>query len=374
MFDTATIAAIADIATRLDVKPAALQAVAEVESAGKVFARVKGKDEPLIRWEGHYFDRRLTNGKRDRARKEKLASPKAGGAPNPASQAARWEIVARGCAIDRAAALESFSIGLGQVMTSHWKWLGYRKIDDLIALCRRDAAGQIEVMARFIEKAELADELRRLDFNAFARGYNGPAYRKNRYAEKMAAAYQRLSGEAPVSAATGMLRMGSKGERVRELQVLLNRAGYAVKADGDYGPATRDQVKAFQKAQRITADGVAGPETIRKLEVFKQAPDEKPGEQPINDVPEVKEATKGGGVLVLVVAVRDQVAETASYLTGIEAETAQTVANWLLAGSSIIGLGLAAYGLYGWWKSKQTFEGDVAAGVAVPMSADPVLP
>lgn len=375
MFDQATIAAIGDIAARLDVQPAALQAVAEVESAGQVFARVKGKDEPLIRWEGHYFDKRLPAAARAVARREGLASPKAGGVPNPASQVARWSLVTRAAKIDRQAALESFSIGLGQVMTSHWSWLGYRKVDDLIALCRRDAAGQVEVMARYIEKAGLADELRRLDFTAFARGYNGKGFAKNAYHKKMAAAYQRISGETPVSAATGMLRMGSKGARVRELQTLLIRAGYAVTADGDFGPATRDQLKAFQKAQRIAADGVAGPETMRKLEAFKQAPDEKPGEQPINEVPAVKEATKGGGLLVLVVAIRDQIAETAGYLVGVEADTAQTLANWLLAGSGAIGLGLAAYGLYGWWKSRQTDEGDVEiVERQVVLAADAVLP
>ncbi|TPL30165.1 peptidoglycan-binding protein [Mesorhizobium sp. B2-4-7] len=227
-------------------------------------------------------------------------------------------------------------------------------------------------MARFIDKFGLDDELQRLDFTGFARGYNGSGFRKMGYRLKMAAAYKRLSGAAPVSATTGMLRMGSAGARVRDLQTLLLRAGYAVKVDGDYGPSTRDAVKDFQRAQKITADGVAGPETFRRLEAWKQSPAEQPGQQLVSQVPEVKDATKAGGLMVLVVAARDQIAETAGYLTGIEADTAQTVANILLAGSGAIGLGLAAYAIFGWLKSRKTDEGDIET-VGDAAAPDPVL-
>ncbi|MER8786897.1 N-acetylmuramidase domain-containing protein [Mesorhizobium sp. M0983] len=361
MFDASTRHAIDGLAGRLKCSPAALQAVAEVESNGQVFAMVKGKQEPLIRFEAHYFDARLNATNRTIARAQGLASPVAGKVKNPASQADRWMLLARAARIDRQAALESFSIGLGQVMTAHWQKLGFASVDDMIKLARSGAGGQIDIMARFIDKFGLADELRRLDFVAFARGYNGPAYKKQGYHLKMAAAYRRLSGGAqPVSASTGMLRMGSTGARVRDLQTLLARAGYAVNVDGDYGPSTRDAVRDFQKAQKVTADGVAGPETFRRLDAWKQSAAEQPGEQLVSQVPEVKEATKGGGVLVLIIAARDQVAETASYLTGIEADTAQIVANALLAGSSLIGLGLAAYAVWGWFKSRRTDEGDIA--------------
>src|SRR5690606_12433841 len=126
----------------------------------------------------------------------------------------------RSAKINRQAALESISIGLGQVMAAHWRKLGFDSVDDLIILARSGAAGQIDLMARYIGKFGLADEVQRLDFPAFARGYNGPGYKAGGYHLKMAAAYRRLSGSAPVSAARGMLRMGSTGKRVRELQAL----------------------------------------------------------------------------------------------------------------------------------------------------------
>ena len=66
MFDRAAQRAIARTAGELGVEPAALLAVAEVESGGRAHARVNGRDEPLIRFEGHYFHRRLTGAARAR--------------------------------------------------------------------------------------------------------------------------------------------------------------------------------------------------------------------------------------------------------------------------------------------------------------------
>ncbi len=361
MFDDATIAAAEAHAARLKIEPAALLAVAEVESGGKVTAVINGRPEPLIRWEGHYFDKRLKGIARDQARAKGLSHPKAGGVKNPKDQAARWTILRAAMAIDRQAALESISGGVGQVMLAHWKTLGYASPDAVLDRMRESAAGQIEIMVRYIEKFGLVDELQRRDFTAFARGYNGAGFRANKYHTHMAAAYARLSGNPATSAATGMLRMGSSGARVRELQALLVRAGHPVKVDGDFGTATKDAVKAFQKKQRIKADGVVGPETFRRLEEFKVTPDEKPGEQKVTEVDEVKQVLPAGGVLVMVTQFRDQIGEGAAYLIGIDASWAQTLGNGLLAAGGLLGAGLTVWALYGWWKSRQTDEGDVVA-------------
>src|SRR5262245_64051693 len=114
MFTPKTISEIAAVAEEFGIEPAGLLAVAEVESGGKAFAMVGGRQEPLIRFEGHYFDRRLTPVQRETARKENLASPLAGAVVNPRTQAARWNLVARAAVIDRKAAYESVSWGLGQ--------------------------------------------------------------------------------------------------------------------------------------------------------------------------------------------------------------------------------------------------------------------
>ncbi len=258
---------IAAVAGRLDIEPAALMAVIEVESGGRLFAKVEGRDEPLIRFEGHYFDRRLSSEKREVARAAGLAAPVAGAVANPVSQAERWHLLEAAAMIDRKAAYESTSWGVGQVMGAHWAWLGYAGVDSLVADARGGAAGQIELMARYIDKAGLAPALRARDWAAFARGYNGPDYAKNGYDRKIADAYRRHSGAAasPKTADNELLRPGSRGEAVRDLQRSLTSLGYPLDADGIFGPGTERAVRTFQKEHALAADGIVGPGTAEAI-------------------------------------------------------------------------------------------------------------
>lgn len=58
------------------------------------------------------------------------------------------------------------------------------------------------------------------------------------------------------------LAYGSRGEEVRELQKALIALGYLKgEADGIFGAQTEKAVKAFQKAKKLTADGLAGKMT-----------------------------------------------------------------------------------------------------------------
>lgn len=356
MFDDETFRAAQASAARLKLEPAALLAVAHIESGGRAFAMVAGKREPLVRFEGHYFHQRLSGAAREQAVREGLASPRAGAVKNPNGQAARWALINRAIEIDAQAALESVSYGVGQVMGAHWQWLGFSSIAELVNLARRSIAGQFELMERFIAKSGLAGALRTRNWTAFARGYNGPAYARNAYHTKLAAAYRRFGGKEAAPAADGMLRLGSRGARVRELQALLVRAGYTITVDGDFGPATRDAVIAFQGEQGLTRDGIAGPQTMRALERWRQAPEEQPGQLAPSQVPEVKDATKGGGLVVLLVAVRDSVADAAGGLLGLESATAQTLANGMLAAAGLIGAGLAVWAVLGVVRSRRTIE------------------
>lgn len=62
------------------------------------------------------------------------------------------------------------------------------------------------------------------------------------------------------------LRNGGRGTQVKVLQFLLNAKGYnAGNADGIFGANTLKAVKAFQKAQGLSMDGVVGKNTWSKL-------------------------------------------------------------------------------------------------------------
>ncbi|MPW24503.1 LysM peptidoglycan-binding domain-containing protein [Alkalibaculum sp. M08DMB] len=70
------------------------------------------------------------------------------------------------------------------------------------------------------------------------------------------------------------LRIGSTGPNVKLIQSLLNRIGYpAGPIDGVFGEQTRSAVIAFQRDNRLTADGIVGPATWSLFERFLEGYD-----------------------------------------------------------------------------------------------------
>lgn len=64
----------------------------------------------------------------------------------------------------------------------------------------------------------------------------------------------------------GLLRRGSQGAAVGNLQARLNARGYArIPVDNDFGQLTEDRVRKFQNFARITVDGIVGPVTHKAL-------------------------------------------------------------------------------------------------------------
>ena len=57
-----------------------------------------------------------------------------------------------------------------------------------------------------------------------------------------------------------VLKLGSKGNEVKVLQEKLN-----LKADGIFGPLTEEAVKDFQRSNGLKVDGIAGANTLSKL-------------------------------------------------------------------------------------------------------------
>lgn len=72
---------------------------------------------------------------------------------------------------------------------------------------------------------------------------------------------------SPAAAAYPTLRQGSTGAAVTALQHLLTARGYSTAADGAYGSGTAAAVRAFQSAAGLSADGIAGPQTLGALVV-----------------------------------------------------------------------------------------------------------
>lgn len=69
------------------------------------------------------------------------------------------------------------------------------------------------------------------------------------------------------SVSSTVLSSGSYGSAVKELQENLNALGYSCgTANGSYGVKTANAVRAFQKANNLTQDGIAGPKTLEAID------------------------------------------------------------------------------------------------------------
>ncbi|CAH0344030.1 L,D-transpeptidase family protein [Bacillus sp. CECT 9360] len=68
------------------------------------------------------------------------------------------------------------------------------------------------------------------------------------------------------SSSAGILKKGSRGAEVKELQQALTKRGYSTKGiDGVFGQNTDIAVRKFQKANKLKADGIVGPATKKAL-------------------------------------------------------------------------------------------------------------
>ena len=84
-----------------------------------------------------------------------------------------------------------------------------------------------------------------------------------------------VSPDAPT--AVPPLQNGSRGDEVLKLQTRLHELGYYQgELDGQFGAGTQEAVVAFQKADGLDTDGLAGAETQRVLysEEAKAKPEE----------------------------------------------------------------------------------------------------
>ena len=93
------------------------------------------------------------------------------------------------------------------------------------------------------------------------------------YVYKTYVSVTKTASSSSSSSSTTRLEKGSTGSDVKELQTKLKKLGYYdAYVDGDYGDTTVAAVKAFQKKYNLTADGIAGKETLKKLDsVYENA-------------------------------------------------------------------------------------------------------
>ncbi len=186
---------------------------------------------PLILFERHVFHR-ATGGAHD-AGHPSISSRLPGGYLGGARE---YDRLAEAMALDRRAALESASWGIAQIMGFNAEQAGFPSAEEMVAAMSDDEDAHLLAMARFLRSQDLDVPLARHDWESFARGYNGPAFARNRYHARLSAAYQAF--------AAGPLPDLS----VRQAQLLLMFLGYAVgRIDGILGKRTRSAILLFRQ-------------------------------------------------------------------------------------------------------------------------------
>ena len=234
-----TRAGLTNVLTRLGLGPAGaahIWTVVEVETAGVTQGfgfRVDRR--PQILFERHKF-RDFTNGRFNQEAPD-ISAP-AGGYGSLASQYSKLDKAIGLCereSLGVEPALKSASWGMGQVMGFNHSAAGFASAEDMVNAMVEGEDAQLAGMAGFLVSKGLADELRRQDWTAFARGYNGAQYWKNKYDVKLAEQYQRFSsGSLP-------------NLELRTSQAALFYLGFNPgKIDGVLGGRTRNALRSFR--------------------------------------------------------------------------------------------------------------------------------
>lgn len=183
------------------IDPLVGQTLIKVESGGQAFGPT-GK--PLIRFENHIFRTKLNNDalfnrhfqhgspvwtdhKFRRSESEPWQEVHTG------SQASEYDAFSLAYALNRQAAHESISMGLGQIMGFNAQRVGFPSAEVMLNAFESEANQVLGFINFFLSDPELAQAVRNKDWRTIARLYNGPGNVDN-VAPLLESTYNRLQG------------------------------------------------------------------------------------------------------------------------------------------------------------------------------------
>src|SRR5262249_3233495 len=166
---------------------ASLWAILSVETRGFGFLADR---RPKILFERHIFSART--GHAFDAANPDISQPVSGGYVGGAGE---YDRLARAIVLNRQAALESASWGLGQVMGFNARSLQYPGVEDMVAAFETGEDAQLTGCVRFVlANNALQQALQARNWASVAFYYNGQDYAKNAYDTKLAGFYAHFSG------------------------------------------------------------------------------------------------------------------------------------------------------------------------------------
>ena len=196
---------ISGLAKELGVDPRVAAAIIQVESGGR---RAGPDGRMIIRFEAHQFKKYLKNPQLFNRHfrfgapvweKQAFRTSATGpwrklhtGASD--SQNAEWDALAFARTLDDEAALNSISMGMGQVMGFNHAGLGYATVQAMFKAMRKDARAQIAGIFDYLlaRGTGALNAMRNRDFFAVAGFYNGVSAQQGTYRDLMTNAYDAL--------------------------------------------------------------------------------------------------------------------------------------------------------------------------------------
>lgn len=183
-----------DAAAALGTDVAVVRAVLEVEAAGAGF---DDRKRPKILFEPHIFYKQLGPGpKRTDALKKGLAYKDWGARPYPKKSDDRYRQLDAAMAIDEAAAMNSASWGLPQIMGFNAPTAGFGSAKAMATAMMKGEREQLLAFVGYLQGSKIAKHLVKKDWKAFALAYNGKSALTHGYDKKLKAAYEKFSKAA----------------------------------------------------------------------------------------------------------------------------------------------------------------------------------
>lgn len=154
---------------------------------------------PVTLFERHVFYQQLCKYRNDEfankiaVRYPDICNPTRGGYIGGKGELQRLD---RARSIDEDCALLSASYGLFQIMGYNYRQAGYKTVNEYFEAICVSEDNQLDAFMNYLlldKDKSLLYNLKKKDFAAFAKEYNGPAYQKNNYDVKMQKAYLQLS-------------------------------------------------------------------------------------------------------------------------------------------------------------------------------------
>ena len=193
-YDTLTEEDFRLIAEELGVEVAAIKAVVRIE-AGPKLQGFWAPGVPVANYVQSLFNKYRAKTKGRQMKDAKVPSGLSGYALK------EWTSLTNARKVNADAADMGTYWGMFQIGGFNYKLCGCESVEEMVEKICDSEFSQLEMFAVFIRNSGMLDALRKKDWAAFARKYNGPSYAKRGYHTRMAREYARFKSEVPAGKA-----------------------------------------------------------------------------------------------------------------------------------------------------------------------------